>query len=221
MKLQKLGGYAVFACGFAYTATLALVLSIESFSGWGDPAKMMPALSAATAKFYLMALLWIATNILLLTVIIALHERMQAQAPYLTRLMLIAASTATALAIVEAIVDLNSIAMIISQQDLSAFRACWTVIQGLHTANGHACAWTYLFLGCAVLKTQAFSRIPGWLALLTGILWIPYFFFSAIGFKLLLPIYLSTCGVATIWIGIVLLRDKQPQPVLNEMAASE
>jgi hypothetical protein len=110
--------------------------------------------------------------------------------------------------------------MIIPRHDLSAFSACWAVIQGLHWANGHACAWTYLFLGCAVLKTRAFSPIVGGLSVLTGILWIPNFFIVEIGFKLLTPIYIGLCGVTTIWIAISLLWQKQPQPESKEMAAS-
>ena len=219
MKLQRLGGYALFASAFMYIAALALVVRIRPLGDWSDPAKMMAALSATPAKFYLLLLVWIAVYFLFLITIIALHERMQANAPYLTRLMLIAMSAATAMAIVELIINLESVAMIIPQQDISAFRACWAVTQGLHGANGHACAWGCLFLGCAILRTNAFSRIPGWLFLLTGILWIPNFFFVQIGFKLLMPIYLSTFGVASVWIGIALLRH-QPQPASREMAAS-
>lgn len=98
-----------------------------------------------------------------------------------------------------------------SETDILAFRACWAVTQGLHWANGHAAAWTYLFLGCAVLKTRALSRIVGGTSLLTGILWIPNFFFVQMGFQLLTPIYIGLCGISTLWIGIWLLRQKQPQ----------
>lgn len=97
MKLQRLGGYAAIASAFAY-------IGIRRLGDWSDPAKMMPAISAAPAKFYLDTLLWMASIILFLTVIIVLHERMQANAPYLTRLTLIAASTSTAMAIAESII---------------------------------------------------------------------------------------------------------------------
>jgi hypothetical protein len=220
MKLQRLGGYALFASAFVYIAALALVVRIRPLGDWNDPVKMMAAVSAAPSKFYLSLLLWIASYMLFLIAIIALHERMQANAPNLTRLMLIAMSAATAMAIVELIINLKSVAIIISQQDMSAFRACWAVTQGLHWANGHAFAWTCLFLGCAILRTCAFSRIPGLLFLLTGILWIPNFFFVQIGFGLLTPIYMGLFGVATVWIGIALLWQKQPQPASREMAAS-
>ena len=164
--------------------------------------------------------MWLASIIFFQVVIVALHERMQAKAPCLTRLMLIAAAITTAMAIAESIINLKCVAMIISQQDLSAFRACFAVTQGLHGANGHAGAWTYLFLGLAVLKTRAFSRIIGMLSVLIGILWIPNFFIIEIGFKLLTPIYIGLCAVATIWIGIALLRQTPFQTTSKELAAS-
>ncbi len=220
MTLQRLGGYAAIVGLFGYMVEVALVANIRPLGDWSDPAKMMAALSAAPAKFYLYALLWMAGYILVLIMIFALHERMQGNAPYLTRLMLIAASISTAMAIAETVINLKSVAMIISQQDISAFRACWAVTQGLHWAEGHACAWAFLFFGCAALKTRAFSRILGWLFLLTGILWIPQFFFIQIGFILLWPITGLLGGVAIVWIGVALLRQKQPQPASTEMAAS-
>jgi hypothetical protein len=179
-----------------------------------------PAVSAAPAEFYVRSLLWIACYILTVTMIYALHERMRANAPRLTRAMLIAGSAAVAMAIAESIINLQSVGMIVPTQDLSAFRACWAVTEGLHWAGGHLCGWAFLFLGCAALKTRTFSRILGGLVLLTGVLWIPNIFFVQIGFMLLTPIYLLSCCVSVIWISVVLLRQKQPQPELKEMAAS-
>jgi hypothetical protein len=211
MKLQKLGGYAVFVSMFASFAYVALMLSINPLDDWHDPAKMMAAVSSAHIKFYLLSLLWIAGSILALIVYIALYERMHADAPYLTFLMIAGALTNVAMAIAEAIISLKSVAFIIPQQDISAFRACWVVTQGLHWAFGHICAWVLLLQGCAILKTRAFSQILGGLFLLAGILWIPNFFFVQIGFKLLTPIYLLLACIGSIWIGIALLRLKQPQ----------
>jgi hypothetical protein len=146
---------------------------------------------------------------------------MQANAPYLTRLMLIAASTSAAMTIAESIINLKSIKMIIPQQDISAFRACWAVNLGLDSAAFHALAWASLFLGCAVLKTRAFSRVLGWLFFLVGILWIPNFFLVQIGFaRGSYRIGLLSFCVAIVWIGIALLRQKQSQPSANETAAS-
>jgi hypothetical protein len=218
MKLQKLGGYAVFAMMFVGSITLAV--RTLPLSDLNDPAKVMAAVSAAPAKYYLSTLLYIAGYILFLITIIALHERMQANAPYLTRTMLISMSACTAMAIAESIINLKSIGMIVPTQDLSAFRASWAATQGLHSAGAHICGWACLFLGCAILRTRAFSRILGGLFLLTGILWIPNFVFVQIGFELITPIHKLSFAVASIWIGIALLRQQQPQPASSEMAAS-
>ncbi len=220
MTLQKLGGYAAIAGLFVYMVVVALVVRIRPLGDWSDPAKMIVALSAARSTFYLDVLLWMAGYILSLIMFFALHERMQADAPHLSRIMVIAASASTAMAIAETVINLKCATMIISQQDLSAFRACWAVTQGLHWAEGHACAWAFLFFGCAALKTRAFSRILGRLFLLTGILWIPQFFLIQIEFSLLWPVTGLLGGVAIVWIGIALLRQKQPQYASTEMAAS-
>jgi hypothetical protein len=219
MKLQKLGGYAAIAGVFAYISCVVLVGRIQPYGGWNDPAKMMAAISAAPAEFYLFTLLWLITYILLLPIFFAFRERMQADAPHLTHAMLIAMSVATAMAIAESIINLKSVGMVISQKDLSAFRACWAVTQGLHWANGHVLGWSCLLFGCAIIKTRAFSRILGGLFLLTGILWIPNVFLVHLGFTRLTLIYISTSCICAVWLGIALLREKKPQPAPEEMAA--
>lgn len=159
MKLQRIGGFAAFAGVFAYIAVVVSAARTQPLSDWTDPVKMMAVVSTVPAKYYLTTLLWIVTFILFLPFMFALRERMQAKAPYLTGAMLIAMSAGTAMAVAESLINLKSVAMIVPRQDISAFTACWAVTQGLHWANGHACAWAFLLLGCAILKTRAFSRI--------------------------------------------------------------
>jgi hypothetical protein len=216
MKLQKLGGYAAIAVVFSYITIVALAIPFGAFV---DAAKTMAAVSAAPTRFYLYSLLWIIMYVLMLTTFFALRERMKAAAPNLTSAMFIAVSAAAAMAFAESIINLKSIGFIISAQDLSAFRACLAVTEGLHWAGGHACGWVYLFLGCAILKTREFSRTLGWLSLLTGILWIPNVFFVQLGFAYLTFVYILTGCISAVWIGIVLLRQKQPQS--EAMAASK
>jgi hypothetical protein len=224
MKLQRVGSYAVIAAAIAgvvaYIACVALVVSIQPSSDWDDPAKTMVAISSAPVKFYLYTLLWIASNILFLPIVLAIRERIQANAPHLTSAMLIAMSVALAMATAESLICLKSVGIIISQKDISAFRACWAVIKGLHWANGHAYGWASLLLGCAVLKTRVFSRLLGGLLLLTGILWIPNFFFVQLGFTRITLIYTSTACISAGWLGVALLRQKQPQSAGKGMAAS-
>jgi hypothetical protein len=87
----------------------------------------------------------------------------------------------------------------------------------LDLVGSYAGGWAFLLLGCAILKTRSFSRILGWLFLFAGIGRILH----TIPQLLVLgaiegPLYF----VAIFWIGIALLRQKQPQPAAKAMAAS-
>ena len=221
MKLQKLGGYAAIASICAYIVCAVYGNLIQPSGFWTDPAKAMAAMSAAPGGFYVSYLLFMVSSILALAMIVALHERMHADAPYLSRMMLIAMSASTAIWITEAIVKIICIGMIVSTQDLSAFRAFRAISIGIHFAGGHAAGWGCLFLGCATLATRSFSRVLGWLFLVTGILWIPTFFLIQIGFRFTIPIFTLMLCVSTIWIGIAMLRQKQLLPAANEMAEAK
>lgn len=209
MKLQKLGGYSAIAslCALIVFAVYSNLIQAPDISS--DPANALAVISAAPGKFYVLSLLFIVSSIFGLAMFIALHERMHTDATYLSHMMLIASSTSVAIWITESIVNIKSIGILVPTHDLSAYRAFYTIKEGLHFAGGHLCGWACLFLGCAVLITRSFPRILGWLFLVTGILWIPTFFLVQIGFRLTIPIFSLTLCVAFIWIGIALLRQKQ------------
>ena len=221
MKLQKLGGYAAIASICAYIVCAVYGNLIQPSGFWSDTAKAMAAMSTTPGGFYVSYLLFMVSSILGLAMFVALHERMHTNAPYLSHTMLIAASVSTAVWITETIVKIVSIGMIVSTQDLSAFGAFWAISIAIHFAGGHACGWACLFLGCAILATQSFSRVLGWLFLVTGILWVPTFFLVQIGFRFTIPIFTLMLCVSTIWIGIAMLQYKQLPPAANEMAAAK
>ena len=212
MKLQKLGGYAALASIGAYIVCVEYASLVQPSSIGSDPAKAMAAMSAAPGDCYVIYLLYMASCILGLAVMVALHERMRSRAPYLSHIMLIAASVSTAIWVAEAIVKIVSIRMMVPMMDLSAFTAFWAIWDGLHFAGGHALGWAYLFGGCAILASRSFSRVPGWLFVATGILWVPSFFLIQIGFRFTIPVFTLTLCVGTIWIGIALLRQKKLLP---------
>ena len=219
MKLQKFGGFAVFAAICFYFIFLAMV--IFSSVNMDDPAEIMAAMSAASGKFYalIMLLLWLVFNLLSIFFAVALHERMHADAPYLSHMMLIAAVVNSAIGIISAMVTIKSIGMIVPTQDLSAFRSFWNIKQGLKNAVDFSFAWCFLFAGCAILVTRSFPRILGWLVTLTGILLIPVCCFPVQTlqpqsglrqiYAILIIIMLTT---ANVWLGIAWLRQKQPIP---------
>jgi hypothetical protein len=205
MKLQKLGGYAAFASVLVVILIGFCEFRINQFGNLSDPAKAMVAVLAVPNVFYIFNLIIILGRILDLVVRFALYERMQAGAPNLTRAMLIAASAVTVIAIADSMIAFANIRLIHQIQDVSVYRAWDMINTGLNYAIGHAGAWAGLFAGCAILRTRAFSRILGVLILLSLLLGISKFIvpqFEVVGIVL--------DFIATIWIGIALLR-KQPR----------
>jgi len=217
MKLQKLGGYAAIAALLVMMAMqLDAILFLQKRTGYMDsPAKAMAAMLAMPNGFYILSLLGIIFSLLGLIFILALHERMQANAPYLTRMMLMAFAVFTAMKIAESFIGFEGTAVLAPMQDLSAFKAFTSVIGGLHNASNHAFGWYVVFIGCAVLRSRAFSRVIGWLFLLEGILLMAEKISYILGL-----ISASASVVAIVWIGIAMLRQKPLQPSAKEMAAS-
>jgi hypothetical protein len=222
MNLQRLGGYAALASVCAWLAAVLLfALALAHLPGGfhrlddlTDSVKMMEATSAAPGYLYAGYLLIVASYILALIMALALHERMESSALYLTHLMVISASLATLMQLTEAILFIRQAAIIAQTEDISAWRALTAITDGLHFTAGHLCGWSVLIAGCAVLRTRALSRILGWVLFVAGILWLPRFAVPQLGN---VPGLLSWVGA--IWTGIALLRGKQPQPVSRKMAA--
>jgi hypothetical protein len=218
MKLQKLGGYSAFATlltGIAMVLYAVLLLNRQT-AYMDGPAKAMAAMLAMPNQFYVLLLLIAISNVLGFILVLALHERMQADAPYLTRIMLIAASAGTTMKIAMCLIFFQGIVLLAPMQDLSAFRAFTSVMLGVDLAADLAGALSDVFRGCAILRTQAFSHGIGWLFLLAGIISIPHFIAPILGIISILP-----SGTAVVWTGIALLRQKQPQPALKEIAVSK
>ena len=217
MKLQKLGGYAAIASLCAYIVGAVYAIFIQPNGFFGDPAKAMAVISASPGEFYAIYLLFMVCSILGFIMFTALHERMHAKATYFSHMMLIAASASTVIWVTEDIFRIVSIGMIITPQDLSTYRPFYVIAEGLHQAGGHALGWGWLFSGCAILVTRSFSRVLGWISLVTGIILIPHFFLMQIEFTFTIPIFYLTYFSATIWIGIALIRQKQPLQTVIEM----
>lgn len=216
MKMQKLGGYAAIGSICAYLAAVMVVLLKVGGYNINDPVKLATALLAAPGYFYVYFLLMTISWIALIPMALALQERMQTNAPHLTHLTVIAASVASAMQIAGAVIWVKSIGIIDPIQDIAAYKAIEATTIGLLFMASHAAAWATLFIGCAILRTRAFSQSLGWLFLFTGVLWLPLFVFS----QLVGVVALLDC-IAYVWIGIALLRQKQPQPAAKELAASK
>jgi hypothetical protein len=216
MKLQRLGGYAAITALFLTIAYELFAIFLKSRTAFTDsPVKGMAAALAIPTEFHVLHLLPIVSSIIGFMWALALHERMQANAPYLTRAMLIAFSVYATMNIASNFIGFESIAVLAPMQDLSAFTAFISVIGGLHNASNHAFGWYVVFIGCAVLKTHAFSRVIGWLFLLEGILLMAERIANVLGL-----ISASASIIAIVWIGIAMIRQKQLQPTAKEIAAA-
>jgi hypothetical protein len=216
MKLQRLGGYASLGSMVVMLMLFGLnFLKIKRFGALNDPAKIMAAYSDTRLYDNILNILLIIVYALLLIFILACYERMQAKAPFLSLLALISASAGAVIKIALAVIGSVSIGIIAQVRDVSAFRAFSAMMAGINLTGGHLYGWAFLFLGFAAIKTRAFSRALSWLLLIIGIVWLPAFMFTT-----LMPlVYLVNIG--GVWIGIVLLREKQPEPIAMKAASSK
>jgi hypothetical protein len=209
MKLQRLGGYAAIAtvCVLIGHSVLSN-LYLRCFEGVRDFDKAFAVAKTALAELAVINLVWIVLIILMLIVFLALHERMQANAPCFTRIALIAASAATAMCVASGFILSDSNTVLLPTPDESVYRALSGIAGCLKRAGGEFYGWAFLLMGCAVLSTRAFSRVLGCLFLLVGILFIPKELFQG-GIAIVNPIAALLAAVCFVWLGVVLLREKQ------------
>jgi uncharacterized membrane protein YesL len=148
-------------------------LAPSRYSGYPlnyDPVKWMAAVEAVPANFLALGSLFIFLSIVSIIIYLALHERMQAHAPLLTRLMLIAASAFTVVIFMYVMISWEGNRIITPTHDASAYRALIVIILSFLKTAGILAACACLFAGGAILKTRSLSRALGWLYLLTGVL---------------------------------------------------
>jgi len=219
MKLQRLGGYAAIASVCVTLISLALVFLKQMRIGdLNDPIQAMSAMSSSPADFYFNNVLVMVLSILSLIIVFALNERMQADAPNLTRMAIIAASIATALGILTAVARTYAIELIVPTNDVSAYRAFDAIVTSIWSASGTATGWLGLLIGCAVLKTRAFQKIPAWLIILGSLFWVRIPFPVNIG-NIGLISWLLWC-VSILWFGIEMLRQKKLEPAAKGIGVS-
>ena len=225
MKLQRLGGYGAIGSASLFAGVMVLMLQLgKRFSSLDDPTKFMAAVSTAPVHFYAFYLLLIVQFILWQIMFLALHERMQVKAHQLTRIAVIAASAGTVLAVAFAVMQAETIRKIVQHmapmQD-ATYRAFREIGGGLALTALHFYGWAGLLVGWAILRTRPFSTIPGWLLVVAGLLEIGDFILAWLPLPNIgAAAHLIDC-VAAVWIGIALLRQKQPQSALEEMAVSK
>jgi hypothetical protein len=217
MKLQKLGGYAaiVLVCfNIAMVGILATLFSGIAGLDIYDPTKMMAIYHASTASFWTYYVLSILTGILTLLVAVALQERMQATAPNLMRLAVIAVSIFFALALSAEMSGIYRNVIVAQTNDSSSFRVFLVLHEYLYFAGVSALGWGLLLIGCAALRTGALPKMLGYIILVYGLLSISQFAFSISQVAVGLGVWFLVGLIAFVWLGVTLLRKEQPQPAL-------
>jgi hypothetical protein len=150
---------------------------------------------------------------------LALNERVQNKTPQLASMSLITASAGTALLVTIGILFFTIIRITLEHQipvqDFTAYRAIDTIVGGLIITTAHFFGWAFLLMGCAILRARAFSSILSWLFAVTGLFGMLAFIYLPLA-----SVFLLMICVVSVWIGIVMLRQNQLQPALEEMAVS-
>ena len=210
MKLQKIGGFGSIGSAFLLAVFLVFLLlvfprlGLVEPSDWYDPVRGLDAGSASPTTFFLFNLVVILWSIALILVVLALRERMQASAPNLMRIAVIAVSITCALWLAAGLIVIVGISSIVSAQDASAFRVMMVMYFGLSTAGDFALGWALLLIGWAALKTKGLPRILSCFSVLIGVVLIINF----VVHHPLMMVSMLLSIVFFLWLGIVLLRSK-------------
>jgi hypothetical protein len=208
MKLQKTGGVASVANGIMSVIFLVILLVVFPRLGigpddWMDAVKCNQAFAASPITFFSLDIVYILMGIASLLTILALRERMEAGAPTLTQVALIATSIACGLWLAAALVSHVCRFPIASAGDASAFRAAQSVFLGLSTGGDHAYGWSFLLIGWAALSTAKLPRMLGYLIVLVGLIFVLDFLAMPLGI-----VGLGLLVILSLWLGIVLLRTE-------------
>lgn len=213
MKLQKLGGYASIILAGIFIVNIGILISIfQGFTGLEiyDPAKMMAAYNTSKIAFRVYYVLGVLTGALIAFIALVLQERMQASAPQLMRLAVIAASAYFVLAITTEMTGIYRNVVLSQINDPPAFRSFLVLHECLAGAAYNAWGWGLLFIGWAALRTRALPRILGYIILVYGIAEIVV---TVSKIELAIPIGLLLGIIVFAWLGVVLLRKQQPNLV--------
>jgi hypothetical protein len=214
MKLQKLGGYASIVLVLLIIAGVPVDASMN-IRGMDiyDPVKMIAAYQASTMLFWAHYVMGMLNAILILLIALALRERMQAKAPNMMSIAVIAASAYSALYITTMIGGFFRNILLTGMNDASAFRAFLVLHEFLAQAAASILGWGFLMIGCAAIKTRALPRMLGYTILPFSILSIIRFAVTLSPIQLGSPILMLLRLIVFVWLGVVLLRKPEPIPV--------
>ncbi len=209
MKLQRTGGVASLANAVLVAIFLVIILVVFPRLGltgpgdWMDVAKGAQAFAASPLTFFSLDIEYILMGIAFLLIMLALRERMQADAPILTQVALMVAPIACAFWLAAGLFAHTMHAVITGAGDASASRAAMSVYFGLSASGDHASGWALLLIGLAALRTAKLPRVLAYLIVLVGVVFILAFLSLPLGM-----VGLVLLIIMSVWLGVVLLRAK-------------
>lgn len=215
MKLQKIGGYASIVLVCIVFAAVMGALSVYSHYGIAEsgdrfnPASVMTIYAGSPICTRLFSLIGILIGVLLLLIALALQERMEAKAPHLMCLTVIAASVSCALYLTITISSTISLASMPGARDISVYRVALVIFAGLRSAASHAWGWALLLSGWAALRTHALPLTLSYMILLCGAMAIIRYILPPFPnpFGLMVAILFA---IGMLWLGVVLIRKPEP-----------
>jgi hypothetical protein len=215
--MQKIGGWALIAIMCMTAILLLTILPMAKQYGLGgiasrqDPAKVMAAYSGSPAIFQILTLVTILTSILYLLIALGVQERMQAKAPYIMRLMVIAVSISAAFALASGIIRHKGLASMAKAPDISVYRPLLDLIGDLVIASDHVCGWAIILAGLGALSSGLLPRLLGYFILVCGILWVIQFVLPTNTATIIIGIIgVLLQVISMIWLAVILI--KQPEP---------
>ncbi len=190
-----------------------LAIAFWEISDMGDiynPVWMIAAYQKSTFAFWAYYVLGILTGILTLLVVLSLQERMQAKAPDLMRLAVIAASAFSVLLITTMIGGFFRNLLLTGMNDMSAFRAFLVLHEFLGNSAMSILGWGFLSIGWAAMATRALPRSLGCAIFVFGIVSIFQFVFAVSKFQPGMVIHALLYLIVFLWLGAVLIRKPEP-----------
>jgi len=180
-----------------------------------DPVKMMDAYNTYTIAFRVYYVLGILTGVLVVFIALVLLERMKAGTPQLMRLAVLGASGYFVFAIIAEMSGIYRNIVLSQIDDPAAFTSFLILHECFASASFNALGWAFLFIGCSALKTHALPRILGYIILVCGIANI---ILTVSIIEISIPFGVLSILIVFAWLGIVLLRQQQPNLTAQETA---
>jgi hypothetical protein len=207
MNPERIGGIASIANAVFYAFLLVILvvlfprIGFVDPSDWMDPAKGLAAWAASPATSALLSVNDVLMSIATFLTIVGIRQRLQADAPTLMTVTLVAGSVFSALWLSGTLVAWGSQSPIVAAQDASAYRSIMGSSSGLRAAAAHSLGWALLSAGWAAFKSRKLPRIPMGIAMVGGLFFLFEFVVTLFGF-----IGTAFLVVAFFWVGIALLK---------------